>query len=69
MTCPIHIAMLPGHFWEGKQILKKKNTTTYLKLMYSKWPQNVDYIGYVGKYARMHIWEHAVTTHWCTSRV
>ena len=49
--------MLPGHL-VGKSDAEKGNI--YLKLTFSKWQHNFDYIGYVGKYAQMCIREHGV---------
>ena len=65
-TDGIIIAMFPGHFRGG-------GGSTYLKLMYSKWPQNVDNFGYIGKYfskyMRMCIRKHEVTMHQCVSLI
>ena len=70
-THPIIIAMLTRTFGRKKRYWKKK--LTYLKLIYSKWSQNVDNVGYIGKYVSKYalilIREHAVTSHQCASRI
>ena len=51
----------------GRKKTDTEKETTYLKLMYSKWPQNVDNVGYGSEYAQMRIPQHAITTHRCIS--